>query len=240
MSEVILKAENIEAGYKGVQVLWGTTVNVNKNEIVAVLGPNGAGKTTLLKSIIGLLKIWGGSIKLLNEEISRLPIHERVKRGIALVPEGRKLFPNMTVEENLIMGAYLYNIKRDKEIQNIIEIVYSLFPILKERRTQKAGTLSGGQQQMLAIGRALMTNPKILLLDEPTLGLSPKLANEVLETVIKLRKELGISVLLVEEKVLLATRVADRIYLINQGRIEHEVLKSDFERDELLYKYLGL
>ncbi|MEM0025608.1 MAG: ABC transporter ATP-binding protein [Zestosphaera sp.] len=240
MSEVILKAENIEAGYKGVQVLWGTTVSVNKNEIVAVLGPNGAGKTTLLKSIIGLLKIWGGSIKLLNEEISRLPIHERVKRGIALVPEGRKLFPNMTVEENLIMGAYLYNIKRDKEIQNIIEIVYSLFPILKERRTQKAGTLSGGQQQMLAIGRALMTNPKILLLDEPTLGLSPKLANEVLETVIKLRKELGISVLLVEEKVLLATRVADRIYLINQGRIEHEVLKSDFERDELLYKYLGL
>lgn len=240
MSEVILKAENIEAGYKGVQVLWGTTVYVNKNEIVAVLGPNGAGKTTLLKSIIGLLKIWGGSIKLLNEEISRLPIHERVKRGIALVPEGRKLFPNMTVEENLIMGAYLYNIKRDKEIQNIIEIVYSLFPILKERRTQKAGTLSGGQQQMLAIGRALMTNPKILLLDEPTLGLSPKLANEVLETVIKLRKELGISVLLVEEKVLLATRVADRIYLINQGRIEHEVLKSDFERDELLYKYLGL
>ncbi|MEM1603717.1 MAG: ABC transporter ATP-binding protein [Zestosphaera sp.] len=240
MSEVILKAENIEAGYKGVQVLWGTTVNVNKNEIVAVLGPNGAGKTTLLKSIIGLLKIWGGSIKLLNEEISRLPIHERVKRGIALVPEGRKLFPNMTVEENLIMGAYLYNIKRNKEIQNIIEIVYSLFPILKERRTQKAGTLSGGQQQMLAIGRALMTNPKILLLDEPTLGLSPKLANEVLETVIKLRKELGISVLLVEEKVLLATRVADRIYLINQGRIEHEVLKSDFERDELLYKYLGL
>ncbi|MEM4646499.1 MAG: ABC transporter ATP-binding protein, partial [Zestosphaera sp.] len=205
MSEVILKAENIEAGYKGVQVLWGTTVNVNKNEIVAVLGPNGAGKTTLLKSIIGLLKIWGGSIKLLNEEISRLPIHERVKRGIALVPEGRKLFPNMTVEENLIMGAYLYNIKRNKEIQNIIEIVYSLFPILKERRTQKAGTLSGGQQQMLAIGRALMTNPKILLLDEPTLGLSPKLANEVLETVIKLRKELGISVLLVEEKVLLAT-----------------------------------
>ncbi|MEM0474530.1 MAG: ABC transporter ATP-binding protein, partial [Zestosphaera sp.] len=173
MSEVILKAENIEAGYKGVQVLWGTTVYVNKNEIVAVLGPNGAGKTTLLKSIIGLLKIWGGSIKLLNEEISRLPIHERVKRGIALVPEGRKLFPNMTVEENLIMGAYLYNIKRDKEIQNIIEIVYSLFPILKERRTQKAGTLSGGQQQMLAIGRALMTNPKILLLDEPTLGLSP-------------------------------------------------------------------
>ncbi|MEM0244721.1 MAG: ABC transporter ATP-binding protein [Zestosphaera sp.] len=240
MSEVILKAENIEAGYKGVQVLWGTTVSVNKNEIVAVLGPNGAGKTTLLKSIIGLLKIWGGSIKLLNEEISRLPIHERVKRGIALVPEGRKLFPNMTVEENLIMGAYLYNIKRDKEIQNIIEIVYSLFPILKERRTQKAGTLSGGQQQMLAIGRALMTNPKILLLDEPTLGLSPKLANEVLETVIKLRKELGISVLLVEEKVLLATRVADRIYLINQGRIEHEVLKSGFERDELLYKYLGL
>lgn len=240
MSEAILKTENIEAGYRGVQVLWGTTISVGKNEIVAVLGPNGAGKTTLLKSIIGLLKIWRGSVKLLNEEISKFPVHERVRRGIALVPEGKKLFPNMTVEENLIMGAYLYNIKKDEKIRNIIEIVYNLFPILKERRTQKAGTLSGGQQQMLAIGRALMTNPKILLLDEPTLGLSPKLANEVLETVVKLREELGISVLLVEEKVLLATRVADRIYLINQGRIEHEVLKSDFEKDELLYKYLGL
>ncbi|MFN3267840.1 MAG: ABC transporter ATP-binding protein [Zestosphaera sp.] len=240
MSEALLKAENIETGYRGVQVLWGITASVSKNEVVAVLGPNGAGKTTLLKSIIGFLKIWSGSIKFLNEEISKLPVYERVRRGIALVPEGRKLFPNMTVEENLIMGAYLYNIKKDKEIQNIIEIVYSLFPILKERRTQKAGTLSGGQQQMLAVGRALMTNPKILLLDEPTLGLSPKLASEVLETVVKLRDELGISVLLVEEKVLLATRVADRIYLINQGRIEHEVLKSDFRKDELLYKYLGL
>ncbi len=240
MSEVVLRAENVETGYKGVQVLWGTTVSVGKNEIVAVLGPNGAGKTTLLKAIIGFLKIWGGSIKFLNEEISGLPVHERVRKGIALVPEGRKLFPNMTVEENLVMGAYLYNIKKDKEIQNIMEIVYNLFPILKERRTQKAGTLSGGQQQMLAIGRALMTNPKILLLDEPTLGLSPKLANEVLETVVKLRDELGVSVLLVEEKVLLATRVADRIYLINQGRIEHEVLKKDFGKDELLYKYLGL
>jgi len=159
MSEVVLRAENVETGYKGVQVLWGTTVSVGKNEIVAVLGPNGAGKTTLLKAIIGFLKIWGGSIKFLNEEISGLPVHERVRKGIALVPEGRKLFPNMTVEENLVMGAYLYNIKKDKEIQNIMEIVYSLFPILKERRTQKAGTLSGGQQQMLAIGRALMTNP---------------------------------------------------------------------------------
>jgi branched-chain amino acid transport system ATP-binding protein len=240
MSEVVLRAENVETGYKGVQVLWGATVSVGKNEIVAVLGPNGAGKTTLLKAIIGFLKVWGGSIKFLNEEISGLPVHERVRKGIALVPEGRKLFPNMTVEENLVMGAYLYNIKRDKEIQNIMEIVYNLFPILKERRTQKAGTLSGGQQQMLAIGRALMTNPKILLLDEPTLGLSPKLANEVLETVAKLRNELGVSVLLVEEKVLLATRVADRIYLINQGRIEHEVLKKDFGKDELLYRYLGL
>ncbi|MCC6033575.1 MAG: ABC transporter ATP-binding protein [Desulfurococcaceae archaeon] len=240
MSEVVLRAENVETGYKGVQVLWGATVSVGKNEIVAVLGPNGAGKTTLLKAIIGFLKVWGGSIKFLNEEISGLPVHERVRKGIALVPEGRKLFPNMTVEENLVMGAYLYNIKRDKEIQNIMEIVYNLFPILKERRTQKAGTLSGGQQQMLAIGRALMTNPKILLLDEPTLGLSPKLANEVLETVVKLRNELGVSVLLVEEKVLLATRVADRIYLINQGRIEHEVLKKDFGKDELLYRYLGL
>ncbi len=179
-------------------------------------------------------------MKFLGEEISNLPVHERVRRGIALVPEGRKLFPNMTVEENLIMGAYLYNIKKNKEIQGIIEIVYNLFPILRERRNQKAGTLSGGQQQMLAVGRALMTNPKVLLLDEPTLGLSPKLANEVLETVVKLRDELGVSVLLVEEKVLLATRVADRIYLINQGRIEHEVLKSDFGRDELLYKYLGI
>lgn len=240
MSEVVLRAENVETGYKGVQILWGATVSVGKNEIVAVLGPNGAGKTTLLKAIIGFLKVWGGSIKFLNEEISGLPVHERVRKGIALVPEGRKLFPNMTVEENLVMGAYLYNIKRDKEIQNIMEIVYNLFPILKERRTQKAGTLSGGQQQMLAIGRALMTNPKILLLDEPTLGLSPKLANEVLETVVKLRNELGVSVLLVEEKVLLATRVADRIYLINQGRIEHEVLKKDFGKDELLYRYLGL
>ncbi|PUA34028.1 MAG: branched-chain amino acid ABC transporter ATP-binding protein [Zestosphaera tikiterensis] len=236
----VLKLENIETGYRGVQVLWGVNVDVGPKEIVAVLGPNGAGKTTLMKATMGFLKVWKGSIIFLGRDITKIPSHERVKLGITLVPEGRSIFPNMTVEENLMMGAYMYNIKKDHRVIEMLEVVYNLFPILQERRSQKAGTLSGGQQQMLAIGRALMTNPKILLLDEPTLGLAPKLAGEVLNTVAKLRDELGLSILLVEEKVLLATNIADRIYIMNQGRIEHEFLKEDLtKKEEILQKYIG-
>ncbi len=237
----VFKLKNIETGYRGVQVLWGINIDVGREEIVAVLGPNGAGKTTLMKVAMGFLKVWRGSINLLGRDITKLPTYERVKLGITLVPEGRNLFPNMTVEENLMMGAYMYNVKKDRRVAEMLEIIYNLFPILRERRSQKAGTLSGGQQQMLAIGRALMTNPKILLLDEPTLGLAPKLASEVLNTVAKLRDELKLSILLVEEKVLLATSIADRIYLMNQGRIEYEFLKEDLTKEEeILQKYIGL
>jgi len=237
----ILVLKDVETGYKGIQVLWGISLDIARNEIVAVLGPNGAGKTTLAKTITGFLKVWKGFINFEGKDITKLPPHERVKLGISLVPEGRHLFPNMTVEENILMGAYIYNLKKESKIVEMLELVYNLFPILRERKKQKAGTLSGGQQQMVAIARALMSNPRVLLLDEPTQGIAPKLANEVISTVAKLREELGLSILLIEEKVLLATSISDRIYIMNQGRIEHEMLKNEFiKNDEIVRKYVGI
>ena len=174
--EAMLKVENLESGYGLVQVLWGASLEVKKGSITALLGPNGAGKTTLLRTILGTVKPLRGRVDYEDREVTHLPPHEKVREGMVLVPEGRHLFVNMTVQENLIMGAYHKEALRFRE--ESLAVVYSLFPLLKERGKQRAGTLSGGEQQMLTIARGLMSKPKLMMLDEPSQGLAPKLVRE--------------------------------------------------------------
>lgn len=212
----MLKVVGLEASYGELKVLWGIDFEVDKGEIVALLGPNGAGKTTTLRTIAGILKEDRGKIIFDNEEINNLPPHERVRKGITLVPEGGELFPYMTVQENLDMGAYLPEAR--KRYRENLEFVFTLFPRLKERRKQLAGTLSGGERQMLAIGRALMSAPKLIMFDEPSLGLAPNLAVKILETIKELNKE-GYSILLVEQNVRLALKISHRGYILENGRI---------------------
>lgn len=238
MSEA-LKVVGVETGYGDMQVLWGVSLSVGKGEIVGILGPNGAGKSTLLRAVMGILKIWKGDVKFFDMNVTNIPPHRKVKLGLTMVSEGRNLFSNMSVLENILMGAYL--ISDENLLRERLEIIYTIFPVLKERVHQKAGTLSGGEQQMLAIARALMTNPKVLLLDEPTQGLSPKLSKEVVDLVSRLRSELGVTILMVEEKIKYAMSISDRIYVLDQGRIVHETSKEDYSREEEFFKkFLGL
>ncbi len=213
---MLLKVKGLEASYGELKVLWGIDLEVDKGEIVAVVGPNGAGKTTLLRTIVGLLREDNGDIIFEGERINDLPAYERVRRGISLVPEGGELFPYMTVQENLDIGAYLPEAR--KKYEENLEFVFTLFPRLKERRNQLAGTLSGGERQMLAIARALMSSPKLLMFDEPSLGLAPNLAVNVLKTIKELNKE-GYTILLVEQNVKLALEISSRGYVIENGRI---------------------
>ena len=213
---MLLKVKGLEASYGELKVLWGIDLEVDKREIVAVVGPNGAGKTTLLRTIVGLLREDKGDIIFEGERINDLPAYERVRRGISLVPEGGELFPYMTVQENLDIGAYLPEAR--KKYEENLEFVFTLFPRLKERRNQLAGTLSGGERQMLAIARALMSSPKLLMFDEPSLGLAPNLAVNVLKTIKELNKE-GYTILLVEQNVKLALEISSRGYVIENGRI---------------------
>lgn len=238
MSEA-LKVTEVETGYGDMQVLWGVNLLVRKGEVVGVLGPNGAGKSTLLKAVMGFLKIWKGDVKFFDTNVTNVSPYRKVEMGLTMVPEGRNLFSNMSVLENILMGAYL--ISDENLLRERLEIIYSIFPVLKERAHQKAGTLSGGEQQMLAIARALMTNPKMLLLDEPTQGLSPKLSKEVVDLVSRLRSELGVTILIVEEKIKYAMSISDRIYVLDQGRIIHEINREDYSREEEFFrKFLGL
>ncbi len=213
---MLLKVKGLEASYGELKVLWGIDLEVDKGEIVAVVGPNGAGKTTLLRTIVGLLREDKGDIIFEGKRINDLPAYERVRRGISLVPEGGELFPYMTVQENLDIGAYLPEAR--KKYEENLEFVFTLFPRLKERRNQLAGTLSGGERQMLAIARALMSSPKLLMFDEPSLGLAPNLAVNVLKTIKELNKE-GYTILLVEQNVKLALEISSRGYVIENGRI---------------------
>jgi len=212
---VRLAVEALEAGYGKAQVLFGVDLEVGKGEIVALLGANGAGKTTLLRVISGLVRPWAGRVLLDGRDLKGLSPAKRARLGLGHVPEGRQLFPLMTVEENLRLGAAFLAPGRDKEGY---QRVYALFPRLGERRRQLAGTLSGGEQQMLAIGRALMGFPKILLVDEPSLGLSPRLAEEVLLALKAVAGE-GVGVFLVEQNVALSLEVAERAYVLEQGRV---------------------
>ncbi|WP_440059499.1 ABC transporter ATP-binding protein [Thermogladius sp. 4427co] len=240
MSKLSIECYNIDSGYYGIKVLWNINLKVRDSEIVSILGPNGAGKTTLMKTLAGVLKPMNGRIMYYGEDITRLPAHLRVRRGLVLIPENRgNLFPDMSVRENLLMGAYL--LKHDEDIRDRMEVVFNIFPVLKERLNQKARTLSGGEQQMLSIGIGLMSKPRVLLLDEPTMGLSPKFSSIVIDSIKQLRDQLKTTIVLVEEKISYALKISDRIYIISQGRIEHELSASEAKtREDFLSKYLGI
>lgn len=232
-----LNVKELDAGYGKVQVLFKISLEVQKGTITTLIGPNGAGKTTTLFSIMGIVKPWGGGVYLNGVDVTRTPPHKKVELGIVLVPEGRRLFPNMTVEENLLMGAYVKRAHR--HIDDSLEYVYSLFPRLKERRRQKAGTLSGGEQQMLAIGRALMSRPEVLLVDEPSAGLAPKVVAEMLEA-FKRIKETS-TILLVEQNVSAALAVADYGYVLENGRVVLSGPSGDLmENSHVKKAYLGV
>jgi branched-chain amino acid transport system ATP-binding protein len=232
-----LRVEALEAGYGKAQVLFGVDLEVVENELVALLGANGAGKTTLLRAISGLVRPWSGRVLLEGQDLRGLSPAKRARMGLGHVPEGRQLFPLMTVEENLRLGAAFLAPGREREGY---ERVYGLFPRLAERRRQLAGTLSGGEQQMLAIGRALMGFPKILLVDEPSLGLSPRLAEEVLLALKAVAKE-GVGVLLVEQNVALTLDVAERGYVLEHGKVVLEGHASALAQDPRVREaYLSL
>jgi branched-chain amino acid transport system ATP-binding protein len=234
----LLKIQNLYVHYGPVPVLYDVSMEVNKGEMVALVGANNAGKTTLLKTITGLIRPTSGSISFDGIELTKLPPHEIVNQGVVLVPEGRQIFPQLTVEENLLLGSYNPRAKREREIG--FEQVYSLFPVLKERRTQKAGTLSGGEQQMLALGRGLMARPKILLLDEPSLGLGPALVRELFQVLERLNKE-GLTIFMSEQNVRVSLSMSHRGYVLLHGRVYLSGESQKLARDERLKKaYLGL
>jgi len=234
----MLQAENIECGYGEVQVIWDVSVKVEEKQLVTIIGSNGSGKTTFLKALMGVIPVLNGKVIFKGEDITKIPTHSRVERGMVMVPEGRLIFPNMTVLENLEMGAYTKRAEKKKEEQ--LEHVFNLFPRLKERLEQKAGTLSGGEQQMLAIARGLMAVPDLLIMDEPSLGLAPKLALEIFETIKKLKDD-GITMLLVEQNVHLSLAIADYAYVLSEGRIKLERPAKELERSEAIKRaYLGL
>jgi branched-chain amino acid transport system ATP-binding protein len=212
----ILELEAVHTYYGTIEALKGISLQAREGEIVTLIGANGAGKSTTLRSINGLNHPRRGRIRFQGRDITRTPPHEIVKRGISQSPEGRRLFPRMTVQENLEMGAFQRNDKAG--IKDDIERVFTLFPRLAERRTQKAGTMSGGEQQMCAIGRALMAHPKLLMLDEPSMGLAPIFVDRIFETIVEINKE-GTSILLVEQNALMALEVAHRGYVLETGTI---------------------
>jgi len=234
----MLKVSEIEVRYSGIPVIHNVSLEVNQGELVSVVGANGAGKSTLLKTIAGALHPSRGSVQFEDQDISRLSTAGIVQKGITYVPEARLIFGPLTVQENLEIGAYILN--DEEEMKKNLEEVYHLFPRLAERRLQLGGTLSGGEQQMLAIGRGLMSNPKLLMLDEPSLGLMPKLVDEMLEAVAKL-KGTGKTILLVEQKVREALDLSDRGYVLQTGRTIHQGTGKELLNAEIIKKaFLGL
>ncbi|HPU28921.1 MAG TPA: ABC transporter ATP-binding protein [Syntrophorhabdaceae bacterium] len=234
----MLKVTEIEVRYSGIPIIHNISLEVNKGELVTVVGSNGAGKSTLLKTIIGALHPTKGAIHFEGREIHRLSTPDIVRLGITYIPEARLIFGPLTVEDNLELGSFIINDKEEK--RKNLEFVYTLFPRLKERRLQISGTLSGGEQQMLAIGRGLMSSPKMLMLDELSLGLMPKLVDEMLEAVSRLR-DMGKTILLVEQNVFESLQIADRGYVLQTGRIVKEgKAKELLETEEIKKAFLGL
>lgn len=233
----MLGIERINVSYGDLQALWEVSFKVEKEEIVALIGPNGAGKTTTLKTISGLLRPFAGGITFEDMAMDKVPIHKRVEMGISLVPEGRGLFPGMSTLENLEMGAFTAKGRSSKN--ETLEQVYELFPILKERKKQAAGTLSGGEQQMLAIGRGLMSKPKLLLLDEPSWGLSPLLSKNIFWVARQINHS-GMTILLVEQNVRMALELANRAYVVENGRIVKQGDSRNMLNDQHIREaYLG-
>lgn len=235
----MLEINAVNVFYGNVQALWEVSLQIEEGEFVALVGSNGAGKTTLLKSIVGLLPIASGKIDFLGKEISKVPSYKISNEGICLVPEDRGLFPEMSVFEHLELGAYASKMLNSKDKN--LEWAFSLFPVLGERSKQLAGTLSGGEQQMLAVGRALMANPKLLMLDEPSLGLAPKLVSAVFNTLDEISSQRGITILLVEQNVAYALARANRAYVLENGRIVLQGKAEELrENEQVKIAYLGI
>jgi branched-chain amino acid transport system ATP-binding protein len=234
----ILEIRDVTSGYGEVQILWGASLALQEGKLTALVGGNGVGKTTLLRTVMGLTRPWSGSIWFEGRNISNLPPYEKAEQGLVLVPEGRQLFTEMSVAENLEMGASPRRAR--PHFERNLERVYALFPRLKERRNQRAGTLSGGEQQMLAVGRGIMAEPKVLMIDELSLGLAPVLVLQLFETCNQLKK-LGITLLLVEQNVQMALAISDYSYVISLGKIEMEGPSRDLARNpHVRAAYLGL
>jgi len=234
----MLRTRNLSVSRGGLQVLWDVSLEVEENEIVALIGSNGAGKTTFLSTLVGLLKASSGELLFNEMSVLNLPPHKYVSLGISFVPEDRKLFANCSVQENLVLGAYCSRARR--QAKGALDQVYEIFPRIRDRRNQLAVTLSGGEQRMLAIARSLMSRPKLLILDEPSQGLSPRMALEVFKALEKLR-ERNISILLAEQNVHLALRFSDRAYIMETGRITLEGKSSELVgNDHIREAFLGL
>jgi branched-chain amino acid transport system ATP-binding protein len=234
----MLEVENVSAAYGLVQILWDVSFKIKEKEIVSVIGPNGAGKTTLVKTVMGVLPAKTGTIRFKGENIEKLRPYEIVKKGVTLIPEGREIFPKMTVEENMLLGAYTINDKN--AVKESKERIYQIFPVLKKKEKALAQTLSGGEQQMLVICRSLMSNPELLILDEPSLGLAPILVGKVLDTLRKINEE-GVTVLLVEQNIRDSLNIADRGYVLEKGKIIIEGKGRELlSNDHIKEVYLGI
>ena len=237
--DILLSLANVESAYGPIKAIRGVSLKVRKGEIATVLGSNGAGKTTILKTISGIIDPRRGSVHFKGEDITAQDPAHIVRRGLVHVPEGREVFPLLSVHDNLLMGAYT---RRDRDgVARDMETVFNYFPILRERATQDAGLLSGGQQQMLAISRALMANPDLILLDEPSLGLSPRLTREIFEIVVRINRERGTTLLVVEQNANMALNASDYGYVLENGRIVMEDTCAHLrEKDDIKEFYLGL
>lgn len=234
----MLTLENIDAGYGPTTILQDVSLTVNEGEIVTIVGANGAGKTTTLRTIVGQIKPRAGKISFMGEDLTKLPPHEVVDRGIILIPEGRQLFPDMTVRENLLMGAYRKDARPEQEAR--LQEVFDLFPRVRERAAQTASSLSGGEQQMVAIARGMMAKPKILMFDEPSLGLAPIIVSQVFDVVRKVA-ETGTTVLIVEQNVFTTLKVANRGYVLENGQVVlDDTSEALLKNDHVRRAYLGI
>lgn len=240
-SPALLSVVDLNTGYGDTQVLWDVSLELHRGEIVALVGANGAGKSTLLAALSALVRVWSGHIHLAGKDITHAPAERIVQFGLAHVPQGRRLFSGLSVEENLHLGAYTRRAGSTKAIANDLDRVYTLLPKLRERRTQLAGLLSGGEQQMVAIGRGLMTRPEVLLIDELSLGLAPSIVDDLLAAIDTIHREEGLAFLLVEQDVQIALERADRGYVLENGRIALSGPAQDLLRNEAVRTaYLGI
>jgi branched-chain amino acid transport system ATP-binding protein len=234
--DLLFEVSDFKAGYGGKPVLQGVDISVRRGEIVAVIGRNGVGKSTLMKALIGLLPTDGGTLTFKGERVDRLPAHRRARLGIGYVPQGRDVFPRMTVEDNLKVGAEI----RGKATPADFDRVYAAFPILKERRSQRAGTMSGGQQQQLAIGRVLIASPDLILLDEPSEGIQPSIVQEIGRTIVAANRKDGVTIVIVEQNLDMIRATAERCYVMDKGRIVAEIAAHDLDDRDTVRRWLAV